>query len=113
MVLSQPGILPAEMPGQHGAESARHLASKNARSAGCLVSLASCQQKCQASRVLSQPGILPAEMPGQQGAESTWQLPVLKSCQFLVSRIQGLPVNRKFAGCVSSNEAASQNFCYF
>jgi hypothetical protein len=57
MVLNQPGILPAEMPGQQGAESTWHLA-----------------RKCQVSMVLSQPGILPAEMPGQQGAQSAWHL---------------------------------------
>ncbi len=52
----------------------------------------------------SQPGILPVKMPGQHGAESAWQLPVPKSCQFLVSRILSLLLSRK---------AASQHFCYF
>ncbi len=83
-VLSQPGILPAKMPGQHGAELAWHLASSNANSAWCWVSLASCQQKCQVSRVLSQPGSYLS----------------LRA----VSRILSLPLSRK---------AASQHFCYF
>ncbi len=48
--------------------------------------------------MLSQPGILPAEMPVQHEDESAWQLPVPKSCQIL-SRILGLPLGRKYAGC--------------